>query len=170
MAITSAQRGQTLHALDTKHMELHKSSVIFRIKDVLKQSRPGKGLPTVKFLAYAPDRRLCVVRYIYAYLKRTNSLREDSQLLISYKAPHKKVGRNTIARWIKTIMQMAGIDTDTFKAHSTRAASTSAAKQAQVPLEHILQVAGWTGCATFAQYYDKPIQGKKDFGAAVLQC
>ena len=67
------------------------------------------------------------------------------------------------------MMHMSGIDTSIFKAHSSRAASTSAAKQAQVPIEQILQTAGWTGCRTFAQYYDKPIQEAQDFASALLK-
>ena len=95
MAITSAQRGQSIHLLDTKHMDLHKIYTTFRFKTVLKGTRPGKGLRPMKFKAYAPDRRICPITKLFQYLKRTNILRTDSQLFISHRAPHKKVGRTS---------------------------------------------------------------------------
>ena len=52
-------------------------------------------------------------------------------------------------------MQMSGINLDVHKAHSTRAASVSAAHRAQVPVQEILSKAGWSSTQTFAIYYDK---------------
>ena len=45
-------------------------------------------------------------------------------------------------------MQMSGINLD--KAHSTRAASVSAAHRAPVPIQEILNKAGWSSVETFA--------------------
>lgn len=47
-------------------------------------------------------------------------------------------------------MQMSGINLDVYKAHSTRAASVSAAHRAQVPIQGILSKAGWSSAQTFA--------------------
>lgn len=77
------------------------------------------------------------------------------QLLISYQKPHKPVSTNTIARWLKNVMAKAGIDTSVYKAHSMRAAVTSAAKK--VPIDTILSTASWSSESTFAWFYDKPI-------------
>ena len=52
----------------------------------------------------------------------------QSQLLLSYVKPHKPVTISSIARWIKDLLTQSGIDTEVFKAQSTRAASTSKAK------------------------------------------
>ena len=52
---------------------------------------------------------------------------------------------------------MSGIDVAIFKAHSTRAASTSKAKNCNVPLDEILKKAGWKSDSTFAKHYDLPI-------------
>ena len=53
------------------------------------------------------------------------------------------------------VMQFSGINLDVYKAHSTRAASVSAAHRAQVPVQEILRKAGWSSAQTFAIYYDK---------------
>lgn len=62
-------------------------------------------------------------------------------MLISYANPHGPVSRDSVARWIKQSMKSAGIDTSVFKSHSTRSASTSAAKVADVPIEDIMATA-----------------------------
>ena len=53
------------------------------------------------------------------------------------------------------VIQLSGINLDVYKAHSTRAASVSAAHRAQVPVQEILRKAGWSSAQTFAIYYDK---------------
>lgn len=73
-------------------------------------------------------------------------------MLIGYQKPHKPVSTNTIARWLKNVMAKAGIDTSVYKAHSTRAAVTSAAKGKQVPIDTILSAAGWSNVSTFARF------------------
>ena len=56
-----------------------------------------------------------------------------------------------------------------FTAHSVRSASTSAVGRAKVPLQTILNTAGWTRHTTFSKYYAKPLQETTVFGDAVLQ-
>lgn len=51
----------------------------------------------------------------------------------------------------------AGINTDKFKSHSARAAATSAAKDLEVPIDHILAAAGWASERMFHKYYHKEI-------------
>ena len=74
----------------------------------------------------------------------------------------------TISRWLKQVLDYAGVDTHVFKSHSTRAASTSAAKAQDVPLDQILEAAGWSKEATFSKFYDKPVVTVPGFGHAVL--
>ena len=60
------------------------------------------------------------------------------------------------------------MDTDVFKFHSTRAAAASAAKVQDVPLDQILEAAGWCKEETFSKFYDKPVVTVPGFGHAVL--
>ena len=83
------------------------------------------------------------------YLQRTETLRvTGSQLLISFSKPHKAVARDTISRWIRTVMQLSEINLDVYKAQSTRAASVYAAYRAQVPIQEILSKAGCSSAQT----------------------
>ncbi|KAK3095290.1 hypothetical protein FSP39_012863 [Pinctada imbricata] len=77
------------------------------------------------------------------------------ELFIGTMKPFKGVSRDTVRRWIKTVMKNAGVDIQVFKPHSTRAASTSAAKQAGVQISDIMKCAGWTNAQTFSRFYDK---------------
>ena len=46
------------------------------------------------------------------YLRRSKPLRGDStKLFISFMKPHKHISRESLSRWIKTVMEAAGIDT-----------------------------------------------------------
>ena len=66
-------------------------------------------------------------------------------------------------------MAAAGVDTSQFKPHSTRAAATSKARAAMLPVTEIMQKAGWSNEATFQKYYNKPVTTTgNNFGKAVL--
>lgn len=168
MSLVSAQRGQSLHLLSLSTMKASKHMFIFQLTAPVKNSRPGVGPPTLEFRSYAPDKRICVYHYIKQYIDRTRFIRKSDNFLISFKKPHNSVSRDTISRWIRNLLSRAGID-KTFKPHSTRAASVSAAARAQVPVDDILQAAGWSSCKTFATYYKKQIKSDTGrFQAAVL--
>jgi integrase len=83
--------------------------------------------------------------------------KDETKLFISYVLPHKAVSRDTISRWTKTTLELCGIDTSVFTAHSTRAASVSNASKKNVPVDLIMAKAGWSSAETFQKYYNKPI-------------
>jgi hypothetical protein len=74
---------------------------------------------------------------------------------------------SSIARWIKTVLASAGVDTEQFKAHSTRAAAASAAKSAGVSLKDIMTMADWSRESTFTRFYHKPVV-QTEFDQVVL--
>ena len=127
LMLLSGQRIQTIHLLDIRYMTLTESSCSFSISKPVKQTRPGTHVHDLVFQAYLKDPRLCIVECLQEYVTRTKPLRgEETQLLISFVKPHKAVAKDTIGRWVKSVLANAGIDTNQFGAHSTRSASTSA--------------------------------------------
>ena len=80
---------------------------------------------------------------------------------------YKPICSSSIARWMKTVLASAGVDTDQFKAHSTRSAATSAAKSAGVSLRDIMTMADWSRESTFTPFYHKPVV-QSEFGQTVL--
>jgi len=110
---------------------------------------------------------ICVVTTLKAYIARTSAFRWDApQLFFSYFKPFKPVSRDTISRWVKTVLQKSGIDVNFFKPHSTTAAATS---KASIVLEHILSVAWWSSSATFAKFYKKHVINTDSFSTVLLQ-
>ena len=78
--------------------------------------------------AFTPKEQICPIKVLKEYIKRTKSIRgQDNQLLISYLQPQRGVKADTISWWLKDVLQQAGIDN--YTGHSTRAASSSAAKR-----------------------------------------
>ena len=159
LALVTTQRTQTLSKLDTSCMQETTTRITFTIQDTLKTTRPGKHLAPIEIRPFAPDFCLCSVTYTKHYITKTHSLRSNPRLLISYTKPHKPVTNSTVARWIRSTLQDAGIDVSIFSAHSSRTASTSYSANAQLPLADILKAGGWSNARTFAEHYNKPISG-----------
>ena len=91
------------------------------------------------------------------------------KLLVSYQKPHRPVSKDTVSRWLNHELKLAGIDTATFGAHNTRAASTSAAKAQHLSNKTIMDSGGWSSENTFMKYYNKVISKPKDnFGKQLL--
>ncbi|MES9881878.1 MAG: tyrosine-type recombinase/integrase [Sedimenticola sp.] len=158
LALVLAGRSQSLHLLCIDNMRKESSSYTLFYSGLLKQSKPGKSIPCVELCAYAADKSICVYTMLTEYLKRTMSLRGDiNSLFISYIKPFGRVSKATVSRWIKTVMNSAGINCDKYKPHSVRAASASKAKAFGVPIDDILKVAGWSNMQTFAMFYNKPV-------------
>ena len=107
---------------------------------------------------YTNDGKLCVVSLVKEYLRRTNDLRKgETQLLLCHTKPYGAASKDTIGRWIKTVMMKAGIDTSVFKPHPTNSAATSAAKAAKVSMDQIMTTTGWHSSSIFGKYYDKQL-------------
>lgn len=158
LALVTAQRTQTLSKLDTSCMQETTTGITFTIWDTLKTTRPGKHLVPIEIRSFTPDSHLCLVTYIKHYITKTHLLCSDPRLLISYTKPHKPVTNSTVARWIRSTLQDAGIGVSIFLAHSSQTAA-SYSLNTQLPLADIRKVGGWSNARTFAEHYNKPISG-----------
>ena len=109
MAILSGQRCQTIHALTTRNMKVSDSKVVFIVNELLKTTKPGKECTKIEFLSFDEDPRLCVVRYLSEYLKRTKDMRHSHQkLLVTYQKLHRPYSKDTVSRWLKHELKLAG--------------------------------------------------------------
>lgn len=139
-------------------MEFGDGGCIFYINKLLKTTKPGSKLLRVCFKAFPMDKQLCVLVHLQEYLHHTKGIRGNAKrLLLAHEKPHKPVSTDTISRWIKTVLQQANIDTSILKAHSTRAAATSAAHFNQISIDVVMASVGWSSGNTFAKFYKKPI-------------
>ena len=149
-------------------MIIDANKITFIITEKLKHTTPGTHQKPLIYLAYAPDKKLCIVTQLQEYLKRTSALRgENKQLLISFIKPHKPISTETTSHWIKNFMSFAGIDTSRYKTHSTRAWSTSYLASKHFDLKSIMHAAGWSNEEIFQRFYNFECD-TFNFGSAML--
>ena len=117
LCLVTAQQSQTLHLLKLSNMISEGQNIIFTILDLLKQSSVRIKAPIIKLRPYA-DKALCVTTALHEYLSRTKDLQKQVDNLInSYARPDLAVTKNTISRWIKSMLEIAGIDISIYKSH-----------------------------------------------------
>lgn len=159
LLLCTAQRGQTIWLMKISGMSFVQEGVVFRMQDLLKHNKPGDPLSVIRVASFAEDTRLCPVRCLKAYVRKTKDLRGDiDQLLISTIKPYRAIGRNTVSNWVKRMLEQAGVDTGKYKPHSTRSASTSMVTSKGIDVNALLKVASWKSEQTFGKYYNKPIE------------
>ena len=71
----------------------------------------------------------------------------------SFIGKHGPVTSSTIARWLKSCLHKAGVDTSKFKAHSTRAEAATKAAMSGVTVEDITKAADWSNERVFQKFY-----------------
>ena len=159
ITLLTGQRVSTIRMLKLSDMFLSADAVIFSISGLLKHSKPGKQIPPVKLGRYVPDRNLCPVLTLNSYLTQRNAVvgADVQQVFVTYGKPHHPASKDTLARWIKDMFTLAGIDINMFKPHSCRAASTSKAGANGVPVESILNSAQWANDCVYYKHYCKTI-------------
>ena len=168
LALMSAARAHELAALDLDHLAEKEDSWEFTLAIHVKQSRPGHPARKIYLPAYPADRRLCVVTTLKADRARTRAIRQSSKLLLALIAPHTPISSQTVSRWLRNALKLAGIN-PTFTGHSTRSASTTAAAEAGIPLELILEAADWSSAGTFRAHYLRPTSlDKETFAKSVI--
>ena len=154
IALTTASRCSEIASLSMENTIIDSERAIFQIpKSKTWNKRMMKLIHIHKFSA---NSELCPLTALNAYLSTTQSVRDGNKsLFLTLVKPHKPVSSSTISRWIKGTMELAGIDTSFYKAHSTRSASTSKAARAGVTMESILKVADWSNVDTFRRFYHR---------------
>ena len=168
LALTRPLRSADLASFQLSNIRYLPEGVIITPSHLSKQSRMGKSVKDFFFPAFTVNPNLCPVNTVKAYIERTSSLRASEKFLFLTAVPkHHPATASTIARWIKAGLTKAGIDTNIFKAHSVRSASTSAAADAGISISEILEAADWSSASTFEKFYYRPIKSSK-FGLSVV--
>jgi len=162
LALTRPSRSADLSQLNLRRKA---DGVCFYPNVLAKQSRQGSQIAKFSFPA---NPVLCPVMALKAYEYKTKPIRGDeTRLLISFIKPHKAVTSSSVARWLKSVLSAAGIDTAIFSAHSTRGTSSSAAANVGITTNDILKAANWSSESVFQKFYYKP-SDDSSYGRAVL--
>lgn len=170
LALCTAQRAQSMSLIDLGNIFDYENKLVITISELTKNSRPGFNHPTLEIIKFNERPNLCLYRCMKDYIQKTGPLRgAESLLFITLRKPYKAVGTQTLARWIKTVLKEAGINTNIFSAHSTRHAATSTAFSKGVDVESIRRTAGWSEKSlVFAKHYNKPTDKHNRFASAIL--
>lgn len=168
LALACAPRAQTLVSMNLDYMKVKDNEILFIFPNLLKTSKQGKSFQLC--LEHFIDEKLCVMHTVLFYIKLTESTRKCRRLLISY-VTFDSVSSSTIARWLKTVLELSGVDTSVFKPHSYRSASTSAAYDAGCSLDKVLKTADWKSDKNFYKFYyrSRCVDNNKSYSSAVFQ-
>ena len=148
-------------------MRMDPARVIFRVEALLKTSRPGFHMSEVAFDAFGPDSSLSVVDTIESYLSDTADLQGDLPgLFIISRAPFTAASRDTVSRWVRTLLVEAGADVGLFAPGSTRRAAAGKAA-GKLCVDEFLQAVGWSHVSAFASFFRSPVR-RPSFGAALM--
>ena len=176
MMILSGTRVNMLSHMKTTNMFITDLECTFVFDDALKETRPGFNTKPMVFRAFPSHPSLCPVLVMWRYLNIRNNLSGDPALFTTtrkHKGVYKPASPDTIARWIKEMLELSGIDSGKYSAHSCRSASTSAALFRGISLTTIVKSASWSNVTTFKNHYLKEITEaydlqKANFGEEML--
>lgn len=172
MALTTAHRVQTISKISLNNINQYKDRIEIKISEKIKTSGKNKLQPVLTLPFFKDKIKICVATTLLHYIKVTKSLRKNNEnsLFLTFKKPHHPATSQTLSRWIKSVLKLSGIDTDTFSAHSTRHAATSAAFRSGIHIDTIKNTAGWTkNSNVFNLFYNKPLTPDRgEFARAIV--
>ena len=117
LALTSTSKSADLSQLDRRLRRYLPEGVTFQ---PTKQSRQSKPLAYF-FPAFTANHQLCPVTTLCAYEDSTREYRREkgsNPLFLTSIRPHVVASSSTIAQWLKSTLEKAGLDTHILKAHS----------------------------------------------------
>ena len=170
LLLVSGRRPQIIRNLNVERMKISGNSFTFIFQQTdLKEGRVNFKPEPLKVKKYPADKRLCIYKYLTEYLKKTLEIRgAEKSFFLTTQKPHTQPSADSVSRWIKTVLNHAGVDTSHFKPGSTRAASNSKALRQGTPINEIMRNAGWSRESTFTKYYKKPLTKPDEFSNNVL--
>jgi hypothetical protein len=103
--------------------------------------------------------KLCVVAAWEEYLNRTvNVNRIKDRVFISNDKKGKEIGSETIAKDTMKAMELAGINTNRFKSHSTRISVASKVIEKGASVDDVMRAGRWRSKEVFEKFYNRSHQ------------
>lgn len=163
LALTTAQRVQTLSLIKLKNIHFDCTGVSIAFTDIIKTSVATRKLTSLKLDYFTENVKLCVVDVLKHYIESTRLIRNGEEyLILSIVKPFKRVGTQTISRWLKDVLNISGIDVSKYSAHSYRHASVSKAADKGCSVDIIFKYAGWTEKSkVFGRFYHRSIESNQ---------
>ena len=189
LAITSAARVSELYSIDS-HPDLtiiRKGSVTIRLNPAFMPKVPNMVYlnRTIQLQAFKPNARskkdialqsLCPIRALRYYLDKTQEIRQERRLFVSYKHRHEgdHIEVATLSRWIKETIcfgykqQGKKPPKPSIKPHTTRAMAASFADLRGVGAVDLCRAATWSDASVFAKFYRLDVAAEEGISTHVL--
>jgi integrase len=166
--LVTACRVSEIASLSRAGIQKFPSGWVFQFGE-LKKNSSIKNTNLEINVFYYDDPLLCPLQCLDLYMQRTNEFRlvNDGLFLTNCK-PYRRAKANTLSKHLKLVLKLVGVDTQKFKGHSFRSASTSKALATGLPVDQILSRATWASESVFAKFYSKNIIKGKKFSDSVL--
>ena len=172
LPLTTPSGISALHIMDLHHIIKTSDYYEFKFQKLHKFWIRGESPPSLKIYPLSSDKAFCVVAASDYYIERTSIGREKtqaSQLLPGFLKLNNAVAKSIVACWAKQILIISGTNTDIFKPHSTRSASSSHARLSDLSLSDILKRGSWSNKTTWERFYSKPfLTSEEKFQKAVV--
>lgn len=175
LALSTGQRVQTLSHINISNISFCENGANIIINDLIKTSAPNRPNPKLFIPFYNNNPCICPANALSVYINKTKDVREGpntDKLILTIKNPIRNASAQSISRWIKQVLKDSGIDVSVYGSHSTRHATTSAARRAGLSVDVIKRTAGWSGNSLcFAKFYNLPLSNPiqdRAFADAVL--
>ena len=142
--------------IEVRYIQFHSSATFLYIFNDLKVPRQRPCF-VITLPSRSDDDRLRTSELLQFYIEKTKPfwLDQHYKLFLSRRPPQKPVTTDTLARWIRSIMQKAGLNTDIFSGHSVSGASASYALSKNDSIDTILQAEDWLWLHTFNKHYNR---------------
>ena len=157
LSINMIGRADDLNCLLAENYAESHSKIELLLEKPQKQQRTGVLKPLSIYVQ--EDVNICPVAATLEYIHRTREYRQRddgmkrSLLFLSLDKRHMNVSNQTISRWVLEGMRSAGVDVDTFKAHSIRGASASTFYAQGKSLKSIIKRGRWRSHSVFRKHY-----------------
>lgn len=130
LALVTGHRLQTFSLIEVDNIENKTDAIHIKIPKRIKTSGRNRKQHVLILPFYSDNEKICAATTLKSYVKRTQNRRGETKFLfLTTKKPFKAATAATLGHWIKYVLAKSGLDTNMFTAHSTRHASTSAAKR-----------------------------------------
>ena len=171
IGLIAPNRGSELTELDLGLSGKTETTFMFHLPKPAKNFKQGKKNNPIEIRKFNQDRKLCPYEALENYIKSTAEDRvkqNTTKLFLSYVSPHKPVGKDTTARWVKETLSRAGIDSAIFRPHSKRSASTSKAFSKGASLKDILQMGNWSNESVWQRFYHNEFSTAERYQNTIL--
>ena len=110
LMVLTGSRVNCIQGFRTDSMTKTHDSYTFYPTKLLKHSRPTFIREHITYRAFPHNKQLCIYETITHYIERKKKLVDTAVLIITHRKPYRPAHKDTLARWLKETLRLAGMD------------------------------------------------------------